>query len=71
MTHAVPVLLAAAGLLGAVPPPALAAPSLIGSGNLTGDVDRSGLTGTPGGGVPNAVLGAFGSDIAYTGRGNE
>lgn len=66
-----PVAFVAAGLLAAAPlAPAAAAPSLIGTGGLNGGLDRSGLTGVLENGEPEALLGGFGSAIAYTGQDN-
>lgn len=68
MKLASPTALLAAALLASAP--AFAVPAYIGSGSLGGASDKSGLTGVLENGVPNAVLGAFGSAIAYTGQGN-
>lgn len=59
-----PVALAAAVLLGA-------APSLVGVGGLGGGLDRSGVSGALENGEPAALLGGYGSGIAYTGQGNQ
>lgn len=71
MKLASPIALLAAVLLAIASAPASAVPAYIGSGSLGGTLDRSGLTGLLENGVPNAVLGAFGSAIAYTGQGSQ